>query len=96
MTPEGHAKITEALSEAGLNATVTPHPQEGDDFRYVGIRLSERYLSSLRTLNVLDQAGLMYREGASNTGLSSDPQLHPLSVETGDAIFEDKNAGSGF
>lgn len=91
MTPEGYEKINATLLNEGLDATVTPRPEEGEDIRYIGIRLRQSYLSSLRVLNVLEKAGLMYREDSRDAVLTSDPQLQPLTVETGAAVFEDKN-----
>lgn len=92
MTPEGYDMIQAALRNENIAATITPHPQGGEDFRYVQIAMNERYLSSFRMLNVLDKAGLMHSDGERDAVFTNGPQLHPLTLETGQAIFEDKNA----
>jgi hypothetical protein len=74
------------------HAEIQSQPVQGEDFRFVSIRMRENFKSAFRVLNVLDQAGLMYREEESLMRNSNKPKLQLIQLEGPVAYFEDKNA----
>lgn len=79
MTPEGSRIVTDALSEAGIHAQITPEPQPGEDLPYADLRTNQED-SLARVLNALHQAGLLHRRGPSE-GIRRRPELEFVATE---------------
>lgn len=101
MTPEGYAKVNEALSNAQIAAEIGPVPQPGENVRFVDIRTNGTE-NLTRVLNTLGGAGLMaagWEDGTNvpilrfvaselRTVAGSDPRP-PLQASARFTTFED-------
>ena len=89
MDKKGFNAIGNALDHAGIEATVTPEPEQYEDARYVTVETSADIQPS-RMLNALAVQGLMHDDPESEFGRQI-PYLKVLGIQPGSATFEDQN-----
>jgi hypothetical protein len=93
MNLEGFNTIQNALTDAEVDATVTPHPVQGEDVRFVTIETFVE-VQPQQVLNALAVGSLLEREGEGEAVGTTTPQLRPLGVSPGSITLEDTNIHS--
>ena len=90
MDSKGFEQIQQVLETAGIDAKVTPRPEEGEHVRFVAVETGLD-VPQVRVLNLLDETHLIQYNGIKAAIMHSRPELNVLAVQPGNIIFEDKN-----
>jgi hypothetical protein len=95
MDKKGYELISEALTDADIDAVIQPNPAEDEDARFISIVPEIGTHGPVQVLNALARAGFMHIE---NSSYQSPLALRVITVtladDTHNLFFEDLNAES--